>query len=235
MSPVPPFSILSLVQSGYPVDQVFRLLVQSVNGVRNSQHRIAANWSADPEFYPLLEKLRRIQLSGAIGIQAEKKVKQEVLLVFKEDTSSPEIAADSAAVRKILGLDPKARSFNIKYGMIKGSEREIAMLSRSMLQILMYIAARVDVPESHLTQKRVTPTVEEVDAAGLSIAPAVRINSSLQRPEDAFVSIQYRDHWFWIDDRDIKSKQIFSFLMFIFTLVETEGKDAAPVITIPVR
>ena len=35
MSPIPPPAILSLVQAGYPVDLVFRLLVQEINGIRN--------------------------------------------------------------------------------------------------------------------------------------------------------------------------------------------------------
>ena len=35
MSPVPPPAILSMIQAGYPVDLVFRLLVQEINGVRN--------------------------------------------------------------------------------------------------------------------------------------------------------------------------------------------------------
>jgi hypothetical protein len=48
------------------------------------------------------------------------------------------------------------------------------------------------------------------------------------RPADAFVAVPYRDHWFWIDDRDMLSKRLFSFIMFIFTLVETPGKEAPP-------
>jgi hypothetical protein len=31
------------------------------------------------------------------------------------------------------------------------------------------------------------------------------------------------------------SKRLFSFLMFMFTLVETGGKDGAPVLTIPTQ
>jgi hypothetical protein len=50
---------------------------------------------------------------------------------------------------------------------------------------------------------------------------------------DAFVSIPYRNSYFWIDDRDMRSKKIFSFLMFVFTLVETGEKGAAPIVTIP--
>ncbi len=50
-----------------------------------------------------------------------------------------------------------------------------------------------------------------------------------------FVAVPYHKYWFWIDNKDLLSKQIFSFLMFIFTLVETGGKEVAPVVTVPVR
>ena len=62
MSPIPPSAILSLVQGGYPVDLVFRLLVHEVNGIRNRFGGDARAQSADPEFYTLIEKMRRIQL-----------------------------------------------------------------------------------------------------------------------------------------------------------------------------
>jgi hypothetical protein len=35
MTPLPPPSILSLIQAGYPVDGVLRLAVHEVNGIRN--------------------------------------------------------------------------------------------------------------------------------------------------------------------------------------------------------
>jgi hypothetical protein len=38
-----------------------------------------------------------------------------------------------------------------------------------------------------------------------------------------------------IDDHDMPSKRLFTFLMFIFTLVETSGKEGAPIVTIPAQ
>jgi hypothetical protein len=58
MSPIPPPAILSLLQAGYPVDLIFRLLVQEINGIRNRFGGEARAQSADPEFYSLIEKLR---------------------------------------------------------------------------------------------------------------------------------------------------------------------------------
>jgi hypothetical protein len=47
--------------------------------------------------------------------------------------------------------------------------------------------------------------------------------------------VPYRGYWFWIDDHVMGSKRLFTFLMFIFTLVETGGKEGAPVLTIPTQ
>jgi hypothetical protein len=85
----------------------------------------------------------------------------------------------------------------------------------------------------HVEEKRVNPThTEEATPSGVS-RPLVRIHSSREKPADAFVAVAYHDYWFWIDDRDFPSKGMFSFLMFIFTLVETGGKEGAPIVTIP--
>ena len=50
-----------------------------------------------------------------------------------------------------------------------------------------------------------------------------------------FSSVLYCGHWFWIDDKDLGSKGLFSFLMFIFTLVVPAEKEVAPVVTVPAR
>jgi len=45
---------------------------------------------------------------------------------------------------------------------------------------------------------------------------------------EAYVSVRYRDRWFWIDDRDVCSKMVFSFLMLAFSLTETGSAQAPP-------
>ena len=77
------------------------------------------------------------------------------------------------------------------------------------------------------------PTMPEEMVQGATVPPLIRIHSSSERPGDAFIAVPYRDHWFWIDDRDLRSKTLFSFMMFIFSLTETGGKEGAPVITVP--
>ena len=78
-----------------------------------------------------------------------------------------------------------------------------------------------------------SPTFVEEATNGEKVVPLIRIQSSVEKPLDPFISVRYRNAYFWIDDRDLMSKGIFSFLMFISTLIETGDKGAAPIVTIP--
>ena len=50
MTPVAPATIMSMVEGGYPIDLVFRLLVHSVNGIQNQFGGVARTRRADPDF-----------------------------------------------------------------------------------------------------------------------------------------------------------------------------------------
>ena len=141
---------------------------------------------------------------------------------------------ESLAARKMLGLDPLAQEFTVVYASIAKNDRELAILSRSILEIIIDLASYIEVPEIHVQEKRVNPTQTDASGAGGLSPPMIRIHSSPEKPADAFVKVPYHGYWFWIDDRDLPSKRMFSFLMFIFTLVEkTDGKEGAPIVTIP--
>jgi len=64
------------------------------------------------------------------------------------------------------------------------------------------------------------------------LPPLMRILAGKWRPADAFAAVKYRDYWYWIDDRDFRSKGVFTFLMIILTLSEEGEKVQPPVVTI---
>jgi hypothetical protein len=232
MSPIPPTAILSLVQGGYPVDLVFRMMVHEINGIRNRFGGEARARPAEPEFYPLLQKMRAIQSTGTIGMRFDRADKETTALLVIRKERDPEIEALSVEVRKMLGLDPQGRDFQVVYGAIPRNDKEIAILTRSILEVLIDLSTDIEVPVAEVNEKRVSPTFKET-VDGVKIRPLIQIQSSSEKPEDAFVSVRYRNSYFWIDDRDFPSKKIFSFLMFIFTLVETGEKGMAPIVTVP--
>lgn len=233
MTPVPPAAILSLAQAGYPIDLTLRLTVHTLNGIRNRFGGGARRRAADPEFYELLTRLRRIQDSGAIGLRVQRAGRDEATLLTMRAKVDPSVEADILMVRQLLGLDPQGSEFRVVYGAVSANDKELAMLTRSILDILIDMSSFITVPEAHVQEKRVLPTAEPEVGSGGPIPPLVRILSSGVKSDDAFVTVPYRGHWYWIDDRDLPSKGLFSFLMFLFTLVETGDKGAPPVVTIP--
>jgi hypothetical protein len=230
MTPVAPATVMTLVEGGYPIDLVFRLLVHSVNGIQNQFGGSARMRHADPAFYPLIEKLRLIQASGAVALRVKKEEERSALVMAFKKRVDPEVDQASREARRILGLKEDEPEFRVVYGSMPANDQEVALLTRSIIEVLSDISSAVEVPARHVAEQR-TPATMELEGDGIK-PPLIRILCSKQRPNDEFAAVQYRDHWFWIDDKDYRSKKLFSFLMFVMTLTETGGKEGAPVVTI---
>jgi len=234
MKPIPPPALFFLIQAGWPVDMVFRICVQSINALHNRSGSHRDMREADPEFYRLISLLRKIQKSGAVGMRIErgKEEREATVLTLRAENIPQEIVAAENSVRRLLGLRPDLREFKVVYGSVPRDDTEIAVLSRSMLEIIVDLASYVDVPEEHVDEGRTyTRLIDQMDVSA-EFGPLITINSDRSKPEDDFVAVRYRDHWFWIEDRDFPSKRMFSFLLILFSFTETE-KAYAPLVTIP--
>jgi hypothetical protein len=96
------------------------------------------------------------------------------------------------------------------------------------------MAAEVDVPQKDVAEGRASPGWES-NTNNITAQRLIRIHSSKEEPKEAFVTIPYRGYWFWIDDRDLKSKRTFSFMMLLFTLADTGEREPLPLVTIPAQ
>jgi hypothetical protein len=106
------------------------------------------------------------------------------------------------------------------------------MLTRSILSIMIELAGQVRVPPEHVAEGRTPSSLMDDGDAG-DERRLIDIRWSRDRPADAFAAVKYRDHWFSIDDRDFKSKRTFAYLMLLFSLTESGGKEGLPLVTIP--
>jgi hypothetical protein len=190
----------------------------------------------DPKFLRVLALMRKLQQSGAVGmrVQTDQEKRQSALLTFQTSATTQEAREDSRELRELLGLDPEAGRFKLVFGPTAASNQEVAVLTRSVMHIMQTMATQVEVPAKHVEEGRVAPGWERI-AEGEAGPRLIRILSAAQHPGDAFVSVEYRGHWFWIDDRDLKTKRTFAFMMMLFTLADTSEKDPLPLITIPAQ
>jgi len=234
MTPIPPPALFMLVEQGWPVDMLMQIGVQRINGISNSKAG-ARGQAADPDFARLLIAFQRLQASGALGIRVEfsKESKLEgIVMTISRKNLPPAIQADRDLVRKLLGVRSDLQEFKVIYGGMSDKDDVVAVQTRPGLQILAELGANVEVPAEHISELRTYPPIPESRGSAQSLMPLIRIHADKSQPADAFAAVKYRDYWYWIDDRDFRSKSVFTFLMIIMTLAEKGDNVQAPVITI---
>jgi hypothetical protein len=180
----------------------------------------------------VIDAFRHIQQAGALGVRIEKRGTEEVTLISFNEKAGKRAAEHIHYLSEALRLDRGSGELVLTFGSIQRGPGELSVLSRSVLEILVELSAGVDVPEQHLIEKRAR-SLPGGAKRGEGAQPLAHIHSGTERPADAFAAVRYRDHWFWIDDRDYYSKRAFTFLLMFSSIAETGIAPQAPIITIP--
>lgn len=230
LQPVPPAAVFQLLQGGWPADLVLNTVVTSINGLRNE----SSGMRADDGYNELVATMSRIQRAGALAIRVEpRKEGSAIVMVMRQEGASSALLDDARRVRELLRVGEGVGEFEIAFGLLPRSRTEVAVITRSMLELLLQLGFGIEIPRTHVAQGRVLPGRHQADepkARGL-----VRIRSGTTAPADAYVAVPYKDHWYWIDDDDIASKRIFTFLLILSSLAETGQGQITPVVTVPSR
>jgi len=232
ITPIEPKNIFFMLQAGYAADFILGLSVESLNGVRNRSVAAGTAREADPEFNRVLALIREAQMAGAIGMRVEEdKAKgSAAVLFFRREDMSAEVMEKMIEIRRLLNLPADGQRFVLKYSPLRGEEGELAVNSRSLLQIMGAMASFIDVPDEHVRDRSAIPVLE--DAATEN---RVRIRSGKDKPAQAYVAVRYRGHWFWIEDSNWQTKRALSAIVFLFTLANSGGDEKLPLITIPAQ
>jgi hypothetical protein len=232
MTPIPPSSVLFMLQSGYSAERIMPIMLDSINGINNESNRLRR--PADPKFTRLVELMREGQLAGAIQIRIErpKDGSESSVLIFGP-SRDPQLAEKGREIKSILGIRPDIRELKVNYGGYSGRDDEIDIMTRSMLQIMLEFAAVVQVPEADVAQGKAAPGLVDAQGAGALNGPPLRVLVTDKPPQDAYVATQYDKRWFWIANSDFQSKYTFGIIMLMFSIADTGVKGAGPVVTIP--
>jgi hypothetical protein len=230
LQPIPPAAVFQLLQGGWPAALVLSTVVGSINGIRNAH----AGAAPDPEFDELSEALSRIQLAGDIGIEVEpRKDGAGVLVVIRKPGAGDQPSGDGQRLRELLGLTDDGNEFEIVGGMFPRGPDQVAVRTRSMMEIMLQLGFGIDLPPADVARGRVLEGLRQPgEAEG---KPLVHIKSGAAAPTETYSEVHYKGHWYWIDESDVASKRTFTFLMMLFSLAETGQGAAAPVVTVPSR
>jgi hypothetical protein len=233
-TPLPPEAVFSSIEAGMPADVILFAAVASINGLRNQEATLQGITPADPEFHRARALARKIQLSSAVRIVVKKDAGEEMVsfMTFRAEKVPPEVLADIAELRRLLKLDPNATEYKVRFGAVPANDSEIAVITRSILGLMQTMAAEVGVPPEDLARGWAFPGFEHGSAVP-GVVRLIHIHSGKSVPADSFVSVRYENNWFWIDKGDLESKQMFSLIMMLFTMIDTGPRENQPVLTIP--
>ncbi len=233
LQPIPPSSVLFLIQAGWPADIVLPITLEAINGLRAPREAGARMREGDAGYDRVVALLAAIQRAGALGMRVEQTgdgLGSTVLLIRRWQVPA-EVDEARAELAELLRLEAGHQQYTVAYGEIPERDNELAMLTRSILSIMVELAGEVRVPPAHLEQGRVTASLTDLHPD----APhrLIDIHSSADRPDDAFVAVRYQDHWFSIANSDFASKRTFAYLMLLFSLTESGDDEGLPLVTIP--
>lgn len=235
MTPVRPDSIFTTIQSGFSPEGMFRLGIRSLNGLRNAEATIQGFTEEDPRFTRAITLLGELWATGACSYRVLKGPSggDAPGLAFAEEPPAEETRGKIQEVFELLGLDPAIREYRLVVGT-HADPPELAVQTRALIHILGVLAAEVEVPAADIDEGRATRGVAQLaDASQRS--RALRIGSSVEAPSDPYVAVRHRGRYFYIDDRDLRSKRSFSLLMLLFSLADTGPQEPGPVLTIPAQ
>jgi hypothetical protein len=228
LRPIPPSSIFQMLEAGWPGELVLRTAVRSINGLQNQR----SGRSADPQFDHFVALVTHLQQSSGLNIRVEEgRAGDAVIIALPRQNLSPSAAADATEIRQLLGVDENTGEYTLTFGLTPRSSSEIAVLTRSMLEVMLEYGFGIEIPPEDKAEGRALPAAGTVDAQ----SRLVHISIGSSAPPDAYTAIPYRGRWFWIDDRDLQSKMRFTFLMILSSLAETGQAAVSPVITVPSR
>jgi hypothetical protein len=227
LQPIPPVAVFQMLQAGWSAENLLRISVRSINGLTNQ----LSGRAADPRFDQLVAAVTRLQQRGGLLVRIQEGKEGEGALVAlplpTEDTEA--VAADRAEVQRLLGVDAGAAEYSLAFGLTPRSGTEVAVLTRSMTEIMAEYGFGVELPDVDRKEGR---------ARGASVAAAnqiVHIQSGPSAPADAYAAVPYRGRWFWIDDREPTTKVRFTLLLILSSLAETDTPAPLPTVTVPSR
>lgn len=217
LSPMPPGSLLAMLEAGWAADYVMRIAVRSINGVRNTSRAELFAQAGDAEFETVAAAMRRLQGSGALSVRLH--VQEHGVAGVAQVAPHPAAMqqADLDVLKRMLGLKFDGQDVQVVFAARQSAPGELAIATRSMFEVLGEMSQGVDLTGS-----------EQFSADAL-----VKIHSGASRPAQAHVAVQHRGRWFWIAVDDERSKQVFLLVQVMLSLSDETGGGHAPLVTIP--
>ena len=236
LTPIPNELLFSLVQSGWPPEQLLMMGLERLNHLENIPFNSRPSAESLEElrtFHHMVQLIIELSKHRSLEMQSDNSVTPHTrFLVFKQ-VQDNDIQVLTDELKSMLGLDPDHSSFRVTGRLIGRKPDEVTIRVRSLLALMGFLSRGIEIPAVHIEEKRVEEMIFPVDPELRSLLFPLRIHSGVDRPADAFVSVRHHDHWFYLKHSDNMSKQAFSLLTYLFQMQAPQAQTLGPMITVP--
>lgn len=232
-SPVPISVLAQMTGSLADPSYVYYALVSSVNGIENPDFQFlpidGRRFSRFVTIMTTLAQARRLH-----WIEEPQQIGQFSIVI---DHYAPAFEVEVSELLNLLGFDaPPEDSERLVLPVFLALDGQdsggVGIVTRSVAALVEILSAAIDVPEAE-HREGIAASYPPLGLAGRGL----KIHRSEARPEHAAVAVQYRGHWFYIDETDQVTKRFFRLMAALWTatISDTAAMDsAAPVLTVPV-
>jgi len=242
MQPISLKTLQQLVYTGWDIDRLFRLVVQSINDIPNAP--LAASPANEQlfdyeKFYEITSLFRYFQLQmqlqiGLVALKSKENGTHDAIQI-----SFPDGSEQAKRLAKLLGHETKESNGRYVAQLELGFNQkgQLGILPRSLLGCMYYASLGVDVPRCEVEQGNVQfPLVSDDDKYTWEkdLGSLLKIKFTFRDPVNAYVKVRYRNKWFYIDDTDLQSKKTFVLLQQLYSLQSIGVPQAPPILTIPI-
>jgi hypothetical protein len=238
LEPITLENIVLLANSGWRIDAVLKLCLQRINNIKNAPAASGPTPEMAPEFEDFVkaaELLRQLQLDDKVHLGYITEGDKRLPVLRFSATARFSMAFLEFA--GLLKLDADQLEYRLTPDIANTEPKFLSFAPRSFLGVMFYLAQAVQPPEADVNAGRITITRDASGAVfdwSRMLNGVLKIRNADARPDNTAVAVNYRDHWFFIDDSDVTSKSSFALLAHLLALQagKTEGA-AAPVLTLP--
>lgn len=233
MSPMPLSLVAQVTQSlPYP-ESVYTMLLASVNGIHNPAFLFGSHQD-DPRFDRLVAIMTELTHHNSLHWVRDPGKAAGLSLTLATTTDQ-----DIALVNELLELlripEPSKHSDRLvipaSLALYHENSGGIGITTRSVWELVEILSSAVQVPEEDETSG-IAADFPRPGRAGRDLE--IRYASS--KPEQAYVAVEHRGGWFYIDAGDQVTKRYFKRMgnLWSAAMAQAMGPTSTPVLTVPV-
>lgn len=233
-SPISPLMVAQLSRTMVNPAPALSAFITTANYIYNPNFNFSEN-QEDPRFDELINIIAALTRDHRLHWVESAADQAQFSMVI--DQSQAMHAAQVKTLLQLLGL-PAAKPgqrqvvIPVLLALDGAAVGALGITTRSVWDLVEILSAAIEVP----AQDEAAGTVIPAPPPG-RVGRELKIAFSAEEPEHAYIAVPYREGWFYIDERDLITKEYFRLLASLWTMTMSKAIGqgaAAPLLTVPV-